>query len=82
MTKIPDKFDSTYQQDLDFYQKNKNILSENLKNIYYYRLSLKYIIQKYISFCNIMKELYYINRDDISTYLKNNKRFNEEYLLN
>jgi hypothetical protein len=79
MTEIYNKFDSTYEQDLDYYQKNKNVLSENLKNIYFYRLSIKYIIDKHISFCNIMNELYKMNGEDVYAYLENNQTFKEEY---
>jgi hypothetical protein len=67
-----DKFGETFEEDLQFLENHRDSLDYNRRNIYNYRLSIKYIYKYYLNFVIVMKKLYQMEKQEVENYISNN----------
>ena len=69
------KFDKTLEEDIEFFNNNKEFLTSNLKNIYSYRISMKSLYKFYFSFCDQMINLLKMSPSQFNEHISNNPTF-------
>ena len=83
LSEILNNFPSNIEEDENFLQNSGNIISENIRNIYKYRISQKKILTFYLNFCDKMSYLFEMDYKTFKEYykLKKNELIDFDYYI-